>query len=171
MVYRVNYSDGVIEFVKNKGRAFLEADSPQAAIRQTRELFEYTRDERAKALGDNQYLVTFKVTLDYRLPLLRSVEKAVKLLRSVELYTDGRYIDRYMVATVFRETGKPEFLAELDIKDEISSLRKSAVVAREVPNIMSFVDIDIVTHNHIELNSKTGYKSRVVRKVKARSIW
>ena len=171
MIYKVNYTDGVIEFVKNKGRAFLEAASGQEALRHTNELFEYTREEKVQALGNDQYLVSFKVALDYRLPLLRSIEKAVKRLRSMKMYNEGRYLDRYVVASVYREIGSPEFLNEVNIKEEVSSLRKAAVVSRDVPNVMSFIDIDITIHNYIELNSKEGYQSRVIRKVPERSPW
>ena len=166
MIYKVNFSEGVVEFCKNRGRAFLEATGPREALQAARGLFEHTRDEHIKALGSGQYLVTFKVSLDYRLPLVRSAEKAVKMLRSEELYQDARYLDRYIVATVFLETGSPEFLAEIDIKEEISMLRKAAVVAREVNNVVSFIDQDIAIYNYLELNSKTGYRSRVVRKMK-----
>lgn len=167
MLYRLNFSEGVMEFVKNRGRTFLEAAGPKEAVAAARELFEHTRNERVKSLGAGQYLVTFRVALDYKLPQIRGVEKAVKLLRSPELYRDGRYIDRYMVATVFMETGQPEYLSDTNIKDEISNLRKAAVVAREVPNVVSFIDYDIAIYNYLELNNKEGYHSRVIRKVKA----
>ncbi|MBU0982968.1 MAG: hypothetical protein KKA42_03795 [candidate division Zixibacteria bacterium] len=169
MRYKVNYSDAILEFKKNHGRAFLEAADPQAALRATRDLFSHTRDERVETLGDNQYLVMFSISLDYRLPLLHAVEKAVKLLRSNDMYQLGRYLDRYIVATVCMETGKPEFLNEIDVAAEVSSLRKAAVVAREVPNVMRFIDWDIAIYNYLELNSKQGFKSRVVRKVAPRT--
>lgn len=165
MLYRVNYSEGVLEFVKNRCRAFLEAEDQAEALKATRDLFDHVREENIQHLGGNQYLVSFKVSLDYRLPLLRSVEKAMKLLRSMDLYNDGRYIDRYIVATVHLETGKPEFLAGINIIEEIGSLRKAAVVAREIHNVMTFVDWDICIYNYLELNNKQGYQSRVVRKV------
>ena len=111
--------------------------------------------------------MSFRVSLNNRLPRGRSVEKAVRLLRSRDNYFSGRYIDRYMVATVFKETGRPEFLADMDIKEEISGLRKAAVVAREVPNVVSFIDYDIVIYNYIELNGKEGYQSRVIREARA----
>lgn len=167
MIYKINFSEGVIEFIKNRGRTFLEADGPREAVAATRELFEHTRNERVKSLGSGQYLVTFKVKLDYKLHLVRTVEKAVKLLRAQELYDDGRYVDRYMVATVFMETGQPDYLADTDIKKEISSMRKAAVVAREVSNIVKFIDYDIAIYNYLELNSKEGFHSRVVRKARA----
>jgi len=167
MIYKINFSEGVVEFVKNRGRAFLEAGGPKQAVAAARELFRHTRDERIKSLGSGQYLVTFKVALDYKLHLVRSVEKAVKLLRAPDLYADGRYVDRYFVAIMFMETGEPGFLADTDIRAEISSLRKAAVVSREVPNVVSFIDYDIAIYNFLELNSKEGYQSRVVRKVKA----
>jgi len=166
MIYKLNFTEGVVEFCKNHGRAFLEAASPKEALTAARGLFQHTRDERVKSLGNGQYMVTFKVALDYRLPLVRDAEKAVRLLRSKDDYRDGRYIDRYIVATVFMETGSPEYLAETDIKEEISSLRKAAVVAREVSNVVSFIDHDIAIYNYLELNSKTGYRSRVIRKTK-----
>jgi hypothetical protein len=167
MIYKVNYTNGVIEFVKNKGRAYVEADSPRDAIARTRELFEPTREEQAQSLGNGQFLVTFKVTLDYRMPLVRTVEKAIKRLRAKRQYDEGRYIDRYIMANLYKETAQPEYLEELDIREEISSLRKAAVVAREVPSVMSFIDIDIAIHNYVELNAKEGYQSRIVRKVRA----
>jgi hypothetical protein len=166
MIYKLNFNEGVVEFCKNHGRAFLEATSPKEALNAARGLFEHTRDERVKALGNGKFMVTFKVTLDYRLPLVKDTEKAVKMLRSENDYRDARYIDRYIVATVFMETGSPEYLAETDIKDEISTLRKAAVVAREVSNIVSFIDYDIAIYNYLELNSKTGYRSRIVRTTK-----
>lgn len=156
-----------MEFAKNRGRTYLEAAGPKQAVAAARELFRHTREERIKSLGSGQYLVTFKVALDYKLKLVRSVEKAVKLLRAPDSYAEGRYIDRYVVATVFMETGEPDFLADTDIRAEISSLRKASVVSREVPNVVSFIDYDIAIYNYLELNSKEGFQSRVVRKVKA----
>jgi hypothetical protein len=166
MIYKLNFSEAVVEFCKNHGRAILEATGPKEALTAARGLFQHTRDERIKSLGNGQYMITFKVSLDYRLPLVHSAEKAVKMLRNEDLYRDARYIDRYIVAIVFMETGSPEYLAETDIKDEISSLRKAAVVAREVPNVVSFIDYDIAIYNYLELNSKPGFRSRVVRKTK-----
>jgi hypothetical protein len=169
MIYKINFNEGVVEFSQNSGRAFLEAAGPKEALSAARGLFEHTREERIKSLGSGQYLVTFKVSLDYRLPLVRSVEKVVKLLRSLESYQDGRYIDRYAVATVYMETGHPDYLSELDIKTEISTLRKAAVVAREVNNVVAFIDYDIAIYNYLELNSKEGYRSKVYRKPKSLS--
>jgi hypothetical protein len=166
MIYKINFNEGVVEFSQNHGRAFLEATGPREALSAARGLFEHTREERIKSLGNGQYLVTFKVSLDYRLTLVRNVEKALKLLRSLEVYQDGRYIDRYAVATVFMETGHPDYLSNLDIKAEISTLRKSAVVAREVNNVVAFIDYDITIYNYLELNSKEGYHSKVMRKPK-----
>jgi hypothetical protein len=166
MIYKINFSEGVVEFVKNRGRTFLEADGPKQALTASRELFAQTRDEQVKSLGSGQYLVTFTVALDYKLYLVRSVEKAIKLLRAPELYADGRYLDRYIVATVFMETNKPEFLSQTDIRTEISNLRKASVVSREVSNVVSFIDYDIAIYNYLDLNSKEGFKSRVIRKVK-----
>lgn len=169
MIYKLNFNDSVVEFCRNHGRAFLEAAGPKEAVVAARGFFEHTRNERVKSLGSGQYLVTFKVSLDYRLPLVRNVEKAVRLLRTMEQYREGRYIDRYAVAIVFMETGSPDFLSDTAIKEEISNLRKSAVVAREVPNIVAFIDYDIAIYNYLELNGKQGYHSKVVRKVKDRS--
>ncbi|MCX6834296.1 MAG: hypothetical protein NTW07_04050 [candidate division Zixibacteria bacterium] len=167
MIYKLNFNEGVIEFSQNNGRAFLEAPGPREALSAARGLFEHTREERIKSLGNGQYLVTFKVSLDYRLPLVRNVEKALKLFRSLVSYQDGRYLDRYAVATVFMETGHPDYLSDLDIKAEISALRKAAVVAREVNNVVAFIDYDIAIYNYLELNSKEGYHSKVMRKPKA----
>jgi len=164
MLYRFHHSDGVLEFAKNKGHVRLVASDPEAALKATRELFGHTRDEKIKSLGSNKYLVTFKVSFDYHLSMLRSVEKAIRLLRSEEFYSGGRYLDRYIVAVIFLETCKPEFLGDRDIKEEISSLRKASVVAREVDNVISFVDWDICIYNYLELNDKEGYHSRVIRK-------
>jgi hypothetical protein len=167
MIYKLKYNEGALEFVQNQGRIHLEASSPSQAVMAARELFEHIREERVKSVGAGRYLVAFKVSLSYKLHLIRTVEKALKLLRAPELYEDGRYLDRYIVATVFKEKGEPDFLSNCDIKEEISSLRKAAVVAREVPNIVSFIDYDIAIYNYLELNNKPGFKSRVVRKVKA----
>jgi hypothetical protein len=166
MLYKVNFNEGIVEFVRNRGRAFLEASDPAEAIRIARLLFEQMRDPNVQSLGDNQYLVSFKAALDYRLPIVKAIEKAVRRLRSRVTYDKARYVDRYCVASVYQETGKPGYLAELNIKNEISSLRRAAVVAREVPNVMSFIDYDICIHNYLELNNKDGFRSRVVRKIR-----
>jgi hypothetical protein len=167
MIYKLNFSEGVIEFVKNHGRAFLEADSPKQAITAARELFEHQREGRVQSLGSGQYVVNFKVALDYKLQLVRQVEKTIRMIRQMRNYTEARYLDRYIMATIFMETGEPDFLDELDIRDEISNLRKAAVVAREVTNVVSFIDYDIAIYNYLELNTKPGFRSRVIRKVKA----
>ncbi len=166
MLYQLNYSDAVLEFIKNRGRAYLKADSAEHALKATRDLFGHTRDEKVRLLKDGKYLVSFRVTLDYRLSVLHSVQRALRLLRTERRYNEGRFLDRYIVASIHSQTGKPEYLNGLDIKDEISSLRKACVIAREVPNVMSFIDWDICIHNYLELNSREGYKYRVVRKIR-----
>ena len=170
MVYKFNYTEAALEFVKNQGRAYLEAASPTAALNATRALFGHTREESVKSLGYGQYLVQFKVALDVRLSLVRQVEKAVRLLRDEQIYSLARYIDRYIAATVCFEVGKPGWLADsgIDLKEEISELRMSTVVAREVANVRDFVDWDIAIYNYLELNSKPGHRSRVIRKVRSR---
>lgn len=170
MVYKFNYAEAVLEFVKNRGRVYLEAASPAVALSAARALFGQVREERVESLGSGQYLVNFKVALDFRLSLVRQVEKAVKLLRDEQIYSLARYIDRYIAATVCFEVGKPKWLAEsgIDLKEEISSLRKATVVSREVANVRDFVDWDIAIYNYLELNSKPGHRSRVVRKVRSR---
>jgi len=164
MIYRFNYTEAVLEFKENKGRTFIEAPDPTAAIGIARDLFRHTREEKARKLKSGQYLVNFKVSLDYQLPLLRQVERAIKMLRCREIYTCARYIDRYIVSTFCMETGKPEWLAGEEIRKEIGALRKAAVVAREVSNVRDFVDWDIAIYNYLELNSREGYHSRVIRK-------
>lgn len=164
MIYKFNYSEGVLEFVKNHGRALVDASDPQQAVRRLRELFEHTRNECAEPVGGDQFLVTFKVSLDFRIGLMREVEKSVRVARDLKAYSKCRYLDRYVVATIYRETGRPDWMTALDpIKDEISTLRKAAVVAREIPNVMHFLDWDIVIQNYIELNCREGHRSRVIR--------
>lgn len=164
MIYKFNYAEGVVEFVKNQGRALVEAATPDQAIARLRELFAHTRDEHAERVSDGQYLVTFKVSLDFRIGMVHQVEKSVRLCRDPAAYGRARYMDRYVVATIYRETGKPPWMEEVGpIKEEISTLRKAAVVAREIPNVMHFLDWDIVIQNFIELNTKEGHRSRVVR--------
>ena len=166
MIYKLNYAEAVLEFVKNRGRAFVEADSLAAAVDSTRDLFDYVRDPVVEEVGDHQYLVNFRVALDYRPSLLRQVEKSFRLLRDSHLYHGARSIDRYIVACIFRETGVPGYLADVeDLREEISAQRKAAVVAREVANILRFVDWDICIQNYIEINFKEGHRSRVIRKV------
>jgi hypothetical protein len=165
MIYTFRHQNAVLEFVQNKGRAVLTANSPEDALRRTRELFSPIRDEAVRAGKGNQYVVDFRVGFGYRVALLRTVERALKALNTEALYDGARSIDRYIVASVCRVNGKPSWLAERNLKEEIRALRKGAVVAREVANVMRFVDWDIVIHNYIELNSRTGHRSRVVRKL------
>lgn len=165
MIYKLNYAEAVLEFAKNQGRAFVEADSAEAAIRKTRDLFDAVRDPVAEEAGERQYLVTFRVALDYRPTLLWQIEKSLRLLRDFPLYHGGRNLDRYIVAMIFVETGVPGYLADIeDIREEISANRKAAVVAREVSTILRFIDWDICIYNYIELNFKEGHRSRVLRK-------
>lgn len=166
MIYKLNYAEAVLEFVKNRGRAFIEADSVAAAIEKTSDLFDFVRDPTVEEVGDHQYLVNFRVALDYRPALIRQIEKSLRLLRDMRLYLGARSIDRYIVACIFRETGVPGYLADIEnLREEISSQRKAAVVAREVANIIRFVDWDICIQNYIEVNFKEGHHSRVIRKV------
>ena len=57
------------------------------------------------------------------------------------------------------------YLSQYTFPPSELSLRKAAVVAREVFNVIGFIDYDIAIYNYLELNSKEGYQSRVVRKV------
>lgn len=164
MIYTFRHHNAVLEFVRNRGRAVVTASSPQDAVGKVRELFSPIRDEAVRTGRDNQYVVDFRVGFGYRVALLRTVERALKALNTERLYDGARSIDRYIVASVCRATGKPVWLAERNLKEEIRALRKGAVVAREVSNIMRFVDWDIVIHNYLELNSRQGHRSRVVRK-------
>ncbi|HVP07642.1 MAG TPA: hypothetical protein VMS71_07365 [Candidatus Acidoferrum sp.] len=163
MIYTFHHKTADLKFTKNRGKAIVTATEPYEAIRKTRELFGSVRDIVAKSRGGGLYTVSFRVSLDYRLALVRSVQRAVRILRNPETYSRARYIDRYILATLCSETGKPEWLAGSNLKEEISALRKGAVVAREVNNVMRFVDWDIVIYNYLELNSKVGHHSRVVR--------
>lgn len=168
MIYRFNYTEGVLEFVKNRGRAYIDAESADEAIRRLKDLFKHVRDETAEPAEDGKYLVNFWVSLDYRRPLVRQVERSVRLIRDLELYKVARYVDRYIIAAIYREIGYPEWLDAIgNIKKEMSNLRKAAVVAREVSNVLRFVDWDICIHNFIEMNTKEGHQSRVIRKVRS----
>jgi hypothetical protein len=169
MIYKFTYNEIALEFNRNRGRAMLETTSPTAALAMVRDLFRFTRDESVQRMVDGRYQVDFKVALDYRLPLLRSIDKTVRLLSAPALYQQARYIDRYTVASIAKETGKPDWIPVTNLKTEISELRKAAVVAREVANVARFVDWDICIHNYIELNSKEGFRSRVVRSPDAAS--
>jgi hypothetical protein len=164
MIYKFSYGETRLEFSRNHGRAFIAATSATTALAIVRDLFHDTRDESVVDLREGKFQVDFKVALDYRLPLVRSIDKTVRLLTSPDIYRQARYVDRYIIASIARETGKPGWVPAANLKEEISALRKGAVVAREVGNITRFVDWDICIHNYIELNSKEGFRSRVVRK-------
>jgi hypothetical protein len=167
MIYSFHHRKGAqLRFSQNRGRAAIRARDPQEAVVLTRELFSHLRDISVKSRS-GVYLVSFKVALDYRMSLLKSVERAVRMLRTKEQYSRARYIDRYVVALIALETGKPSWLAETNLKEEISALRRAAVVAREITNVMRFVDWDIVVYNYLELNYRPAHRSRVVRTVTA----
>lgn len=165
MIYSFKYRDAVIELKGNRGRAVIKAADPIQAMTRARELFPHLRDETIRSRPEGEYIVRFKVAFNYRMPLLKTVERASRLKRSQDSYSRGRYVDRYVVASICQQTGLPVWLAATDLKQEISDLRRAAVVAREVANVMGFVDWDIAIHNFLELNSKPGHRSRVVRKV------
>lgn len=165
MIYKFTSGAVRLEFSRNRGRAYLAAAGRFAAVDMLRCAFRFTREENIVEQADGSYQIDFKVSLDYRLPLLRQIERTIKVVSSAELYAQARYVDQYIVATIARDTTLPPWMAAIDLKKEIAGLRKSAVVAREVPNLMRFVDWDICIANFIELNSKEGYRSRVVRTV------
>jgi hypothetical protein len=165
MIYKFTSGGIRLEFSRNRGRALLSAAGQLAALAMVRDLFRFTREETITELGEGKFQIDFKVALDYRLPFVRTIERTMKIVSSAELYARARYIDQYIVAMIARETVKPDWLPIGDLRAEISALRKAAVVAREVPNLMRFVDWDICIANYIELNSKEGYRSRVVRNV------
>jgi hypothetical protein len=167
MIYTFRYQDAVLEFVQNRGRAFVTADDSAQALRKVRELFSPIRDEAVRGRKQREYIVDFKVGFGYRVTLLHTIERALKLLKTAGQYDGGRFIDRYIVASICKSTGKPAWLAERNIKEEIRALRRASVVSREVTNVMRFVDWDIVIHNYLELNSRKGHHSRVVRKAAA----
>ncbi|MFZ5980181.1 MAG: hypothetical protein ACOYVF_06070 [Candidatus Zixiibacteriota bacterium] len=167
MIYKVSYNDSIFEFVENKGRAFLQAADPADALIKTRENFAHIREEQVQTLGSDQYLITFKIDFQYHRNTIKAIRKTVRYVTNLELYREARVIDRYILAHICRRTGKPEWLQINDFNREIRMLRKEAVVAREVSNVMDFIDWDICIYNFIELNSKKGHKSRVVRRVKA----
>ena len=168
MIYKVTYNDTVFEFVENQGRAFLEAEDPADAVGKTREYFAHIREEKVSTLGADQYLVTFKIDFQYRRNAIKAIRKTVRYISNLELYREASHIDRYILAHIRQRTGKPEWLQIDDFKREIRILRKEAVIAREVSNVMDFIDLDICIYNYIELNSKEGHRSRVVRRVKSR---
>ncbi|MEW6051504.1 MAG: hypothetical protein AB1644_10640 [Candidatus Zixiibacteriota bacterium] len=167
MVYTFHFKGAELKFTGNLGWALVIAPDPESAVVRLQELFRPIRDVKIRVRGEHLYRLRFKVALNFRPALLRSVQRAVRLLRNQQLYERGRYIDRYIIASIFRETGTPGWLQCENLVEEIRALRRAAVVAREVSNIMRFVDWDIAIHNHIEINSKPGHRSRVVRRVKA----
>ena len=167
MIYKVNYNDTVFEFVENQGRAFLQAEDPADALEKTREYFAHIREEKVSTLGADQYLVTFKIDFQYHRNTIKSIRKTVKYVTNLDLYREASHVDRYILAHIRKHTGKPDWLEIDDFKREIRTLRKEAVVAREVSNVMDFIDWDICIYNFIELNSKEGHRSRVIRKVKS----
>ncbi|MDZ4724096.1 MAG: hypothetical protein SGI97_09375 [candidate division Zixibacteria bacterium] len=165
MLYTITYPEAVLQFTGNAVKAFVDADSSVSAVAKVRESFRFMREETANLIGEGQYLVMFKVVHDYRQSLLRAIDKSVRLLCNQRFYNHARYLDRYIVAIIAFETGKPAWLGESvnDLTEEICALRTAAIVAREVASVDCFVDWDICIFNYIELNFKDGHKSRVMR--------
>lgn len=169
MSYTFHNRDVVLEFSGNTGLATVLASSGPDALHRVQEIFGHMREETVRPGLTGEYLVQFKVALNYRLPLFHSIERAVRRIRTAQAYEQARYLDRYIIASLVHYGGKSDFLIRAEISDELESLRKAAVVAREVAGILQFVDWDIAIANYLELNSKTGHKSRVVRTKPTRS--
>lgn len=165
MIYKFTTGGIRLEFRRNRGRAYIPTPGRLVAQDMLRAAFRFTREENYIELPDKTFQVDFKVSLDYRLPFLRTIERTIKVVTSAELYARARYIDQYIISAIAHETTPPAWLTVVDLKKELTNLRKAAVVAREIPNVMRFVDWDICIANYIELNSKEGYRSRVVRTV------
>lgn len=168
MIYRISFPDAVLQFRGNQGQLSISADSPEAALTVARAYFGQMRDERVQPNGDEGWLVTFRASYDYKPGLIREIDRAVRLLGSARFYASGRYLDRYIVASIGLATGKPVWLREHvpSLNEEVSSLRTSAIIAREVANLDRFIDWDICIANYVELNNKDGHRSRVVRPVR-----
>lgn len=163
MVYTFHHKDIVLEFCGNRGAILVLAESPADALTKAREIFSYMREENVTPRLAGEYLVQFRVRYNYRKALYKVIESAMRRLSTPELYASARYVDRYIVASIFELTGKPEFLASLNVQEEKGALRKSAVIAREAATAMRFVDYDISIHNFIELNSTSNHTSDVAR--------
>lgn len=163
MAYTFHNRDVVLEFSGNCGQATVLAASGGDALRRVQEIFGHMRDETVRPGLTGEYLVSFRVALNYRMQNFHTIERALRRARTPQAYASARYLERYIVASLAQVTKRPEFLTELDLPEEIESLRKAAIVAREVAGVLQFVDWDIVIANYLELNSKTGHKSRVVR--------
>ena len=163
MVYKLRVNDSVLEFVRNRGRIFIEADSEADARSAARGVFPEMRDESVRGLGVGLYLVTFWVGLNYKRHLLKQVERAMKVLTTPFKYERARHVDRYMLTTIFLQRGRPDYLRGKVSPREANRLREAAVVAREVNDLAAFIDIDIAIHNYLELNEREGFHSKVVR--------
>lgn len=163
MAYTFHNRDIVLEFSGNCGTATVPASSEPEALRRVREIFGHTRDELVQPRQPGEYLVQFRVSYGYRLPLLHTVERVVKRVRTANAYLQAHYLDRYIVASLALSLGRTNSPASSCSAEDLDSLRRAAVVAREVAGILQFVDWDIVIANYLELNSKTGHKSRVIR--------
>lgn len=164
MVYKVKFREGLIRFFRNSGWTEVQADSGKEAEKKTRRMFGYVRNIKTKAVRSGLYRVDFDVSLDYNLSGLRAIELALRIIKRRQDYETARCLDRYIVLTICGATGQPQWLPVADIDEESNLLRMAAVSAREIANPADFVDIDIAIFNHLELNSKEGFKSRVIRK-------
>ena len=163
MAYIFHNRDIVLEFSGNCGSATVSAESEVGALRRVREIFGHTREVSVQPRLPGEYLIQFKVAYTYRLATLHTVERVVRRIRTAHAYEQARYLDRYIVASLALSTGKTNSPASDCKSDDLETLRKAAVVAREVAGILQFVDWDIAIANYLELNSKTGHKSRVIR--------
>lgn len=163
MLYTFHHRDAVLEFAGNRGSVLILASSGADALERAQAVFGYMRDTTVSPRLSGEFLVQFKVRLNYRLPLLKSIESALKRLSSYELYSQARYLDRYIVALISQLTGEPKYLASLNLDEELGALRSNAVIAREVSTAMRFVDWDIAIYNFIELNTRTGHTTSVRR--------
>lgn len=164
MIYKVKFREGLIRFSGNNGWTELQTGSKKEAEKQTCRMFGHIRNVKIKAVRPDRYRVSFDVSLDYNLSGLRSIELALRIIKRQEDYQTARCLDRYILLTIRGATGQPDWVPVEDLNEELKLLRMAAVSAREVANLADFVDIDIAIFNHLELNSKEGFKSRVIRK-------
>lgn len=165
MIYKISFPDAVLQFRGNQGQLSLTADSPESALTKARAYFSQMRDERVQPAGESRWLIFFRASYDYKMGMIHEIDRAVRLLANARFYTSARLLDRYIIASMALVTGKPIWLIEhvRSLNEEVSSLRTSAIVAREVANLDRFIDWDICIANYVELNNKDGHRSRVVR--------
>jgi hypothetical protein len=152
-MYRIEFSDAIMEMEGNQGKIALEAASPRQALKRAQEHFPQMRDVSVVGTA-GRYLVEFKVDEKYNRSLFKKAQKVVKLEPTRENFDALELDEQYMALYYALLTGDATFLKPpATIQGALMALKNTMVRQGVVSNFDAFMDYDIAVANAAESQS------------------